>query len=131
MKNKYEVETKEQYTNAYIEETKKQLKEVLKLIRIFPRARFETCKKLFGESNISFEKLNKDGGYTFDMNYGNMLITLARDTRNKEDILHIQGDIELYDDDYSGGSGEFHYDEDIVKFFMKKEFEGIGFYSVV
>ena len=30
MENKYGVETKEQYTSAYIEETKRQLKEVLK-----------------------------------------------------------------------------------------------------
>lgn len=125
-KNKYHAINEEEYTQAYIEETKNQIKSLLKWIEKYPKARPSTCEKYFDKDIIRLEKL--EDGYYLDMNYGNMLVTLARDSDN-DGLLYIQGSVELYDDDCTGGSGEFHYDCDVVEKALKEEFN-IDCYSV-
>ena len=127
MKNRYKVETRNQYTLAYLEETKNQIKMLLKWIEKHPNATFEYCKKKFSKDIINTKRDATSRNYWFDMYYGNMCVTLGRN--GLSDKLHIQGDIELYDDDFSGGSGEFRYDEEFVEDILKKEFD-IDFYSV-
>ena len=122
MKNKYGVLTQEEYTNEYIKETKKQIKELLIWVKNHPKARLETCKKNFnGITNLEayFD------GYSFDMNYGNFAVSLSK---WKDKVLEVT-EIELWDDDYVAGSGEFQIDIEKVITHLKTEF-GIEMYAI-
>ena len=126
-KNKYHSINQEEYSIAYIEETKKQLTELCKWIEKHPSATLDYCKKKFNSDITNVESDKSGRNYWFDMYYGNMCVTLERN--GVKDKLHIMGDIELYDDDFTGGSGEFNYDTELVENDMKNHFN-IGFYSV-
>ena len=119
MKNKYGVSTREEYTNMYIKETKKQIKELISWISKHPNARLETCKKHF-DGIINIEEF--ENGYVLDMNYGNFAVTFSAYP------LKIV-DIELWDDDYVAGSGEFYIDTEKVITHLETEF-GIEMYAI-
>ena len=125
--NRYGVTTKEEFTQAYIEETRGQLRTLIDWVSKHPNATFEYCEKQFPRSITNKECDETGRDYWFDMYYGNTCVTLER--KGVKDRLHILGDIELYNDDLSGGNGEFEYDEEVVEDTLKREFN-IGFYSV-
>lgn len=128
MANRNNVATQEEFTNEYIKETRIQLNTLINWIEKHKNATFEYCKKVFGKenfTNVFHDETGRD--YWFDMNYGNMCITLVRG--GKKDQLHIQDGIELYSDDITGCGGDFDYDKEYVEQLLKREFK-LYFYSV-